>query len=211
MNISSSTIDSTLKTAGGCSLRIIVRIISYIILGLLINIPFLMILTPDFIALFHAEGIPDTGIGHKTGGRSDIVLIIIEMLVWIGKNLIPLGLFILFVIGFLLAYFLIGKKDGIASALNYTFNMNKAYIIGNILNKFVEFLNARVDLSKQDIHLSINDEFNNYIKRMKNQPVFIRWLSRAFLNKQDFLPTVSEFFENKNKIDLLSEIYIPVC
>lgn len=195
-------LQSGLKTAAGCSVRVVGRVLGYTAIGLIINIIFIVLLTPEISGLFHSPvatvergvAVPLEGIGYA--------------LAWVGKNTLPLVLYLVFAIGFTLAYFLIGKKQGVASALNYAFNSNKSFIVANTLTKFLEYLETKIDPSSLDSLPDLGARFDNYKKKMANQPVAVRWISKTLFEKFDLVSVVSEVAKETDRKDMTSKEYI---
>ena len=196
------TLQSGLKTAAGCSVRVIGRVLGYTAIGLVINIIFIALLTPEISGLFHS---PSATVERHVGVPLEGIWYALACVV---KNTIPLGLYLLFAIGFTLAYFLIGKKQGVASALNYALNSNKSFIVANTLTKFLDYLETKVDLSSLESLPDLGVRFDNYKKKMANQPLAVRWISKALFEKFDLVSTVSEVAKETDRKDLTSKEYI---
>lgn len=54
----------------------------------------------------------------------------------------------------------------------------------------------------------LNVWFDEYRKKMKNQPVAVRWISKAFLDKFDLAPAVSEIVRETGPKELTSTEYV---
>ena len=191
------TIGSPIDIASGCSMRVSFHILGYVALGLLINLIFSIALIPDITGMLKAEvvasgkdvvsGAKDVVSGGKDAigsaiprGVTDVVR---DPAGWVVAKVIPLVLFTLCAVGFLAAYFLLGKRAGVTSALSYVIDRNKRYLIDRVLGGFASYLSARMSEPRSNPMTYVPQAFEAYRRSLSNQPVVLRWMCWAFVKK----------------------------
>lgn len=168
-----------LKVAARSAYYILSRAAGFTALGVVLNLCLLPVLWPEIsrFAVFFVPNLP-----HAGGPAAAIALIIMLLYALPG---ILLGA--VFVVGFPVGYFLLGKKHGVTVALTSYLRDKKDALLLYFLDRFFEAVRTRPEwsarLQQSGLPALFNEILPQYLTKLSNMPRPMRWLVGFALSK----------------------------
>lgn len=188
MNISKTEL---LKTAAKSAYYVMSRSIGFTVLGLLLNIIFLIALLPEMRKL--AVDIGAAG-GHAGGAAAILVLLIIIVINWRLILLIAA-----FGILFPILYFVLGKTYGVQKAISSAVSTYKDFLTSYFAERLFDQINRRPEIMEQirksGFRAALAENIPKYVRKMDNMPFFVRPIFKSLIRKGNFLETVNLMVE----------------
>lgn len=187
-----SEIKNQLKIASKSAFYVSSRIIGYCSFGWTLN----LIAFSYFIFKIMPEVL---GAGSRTGVGA--------MIGFLSIFLTPKGLLILavFGIGFPIAYFIFGKKQGIAKALNYVINKDKVFVFEHLLTKFSEKTDPEMLANTSESFTKlIQSGLASYSEKADNMPKHMKFITNFLMKKtgvEKIITVTNELKTDSNERD----------
>jgi hypothetical protein len=183
----SNKVTRHIKIAAKAAFYVVSTVVIYSIFGLLLNI--------SAFFLFWMMLVADVG-GTELTVMGTITAFFKPLLSWQGIAAIFSFIFVC-----PLAYFLIGKKQGVLKAVHYAINEDKLFISNYLLDKFAEYSVA----NKKKRNLESNSTlYDNYLSKLNKLPFAMRWMIRyvaATIGIEKFLESIIEIGESSAEFE----------
>lgn len=167
-----------LKTGATAAFQVASRAVGFGALGLLLNIAFAVGLGSAIWGLTEASG-GSMG-GHGGGGVGVVLLAIVY---W--KSLLALGVLL---VGFPVAWFMVGQKHGIQVAIRHIVAERKTFLVEYLVRRLAAKLQtpAMVErINRSGLRTTLNEVLPGYLAQLDNVPWSLRKLFRWVASRLD--------------------------
>ena len=166
-----------LKVVAKSAYYVASRAIAFGFLGLLLNLPLVVLLWPEISKYFHLF-LPNL---PHAGGPA-VVIALVMMLFFGLPGILLAGTF---AIGFPIAYLLLGKKHGITLALTSYLKDKKDVLLRYFFDRFLDSLSTRTEwlesVKSNGLMQTAKQVIPGYVAKLPNMPLPLRWLLRFAL------------------------------
>lgn len=171
-----------IKTIAKCTFYIFSRTAGFGLLGLIANIVFLVILSPEMGII--AGKTPAVKFDGSSGPLAILFLFVIIVAYW------PITLMLLgFGAGFPILFFIFGKKHGISKAIHYIITTNREFIMEYTVDRLMDFINRKTGVGNTvDAAISkskLLEMLPGFLAKLDTMPRPLRLVYRALLGKID--------------------------
>ncbi len=177
-----------LKTAAKSSFYVLSRTLLFFLLGLLLNLLFLLFLRPEINLLTIKFSGP--GPAHIGGGIGALLAIFILAFLYWRVILLFLGFGVVFPIG----YLILGKKYGvqkaILSAVSGRQKFLTVYLVDRLFDRIQNRTNVLETFSKSEFRTFLHEHLTTYTKKLENMPFLLRLVCKRVLRKWSLLQAV---------------------
>lgn len=168
-----------LKTGATAAFQIASRAVGFGALGLGLNIVLAMGLGPAIWGLTEVSG---GSMGGHGGGAIGVVLLAIVY--W--KSLLALAVLL---VGFPVAWFMVGQKHGIQVAIRHIVAERKAFLVEYLIRRLAAKLQTPAmaeRINQSGLRKALNEMLPGYLAKLDNMPWSLRKLFRWVVSRLDF-------------------------
>jgi hypothetical protein len=153
----------SLGLAAKCGFITISRALGFGLFGLILNGIFLLVAWPEISRVF------DVGFAAGAGLIFAVLLLLSAPI----------------------AYFVLGQKHGITSAMHYAFTQNRDFLLQTVLGKFREYVESRGLLTDGRAAAQLPRLLQEYLGKIDNLPKPFGWITKQLLKKVDVVAVAS--------------------
>jgi hypothetical protein len=190
MATTSEHIGSAFKTFAKVGGALLVQILLFTAVGIVLNLVFTVFLWPEFKALVPSGGNP----GARAGGAAVILVVIIYFLP-------PALLAAFFLILMPLTFFLVGKKQGVKSAISKLVHEKGNVVVGFIVTKFTNRLAEhpewKTSVQEHGVVKTVRKVFPGFVKTLQGLPWLLKRPIRIVFEGIDFAGAIEEVYRTR--------------